>query len=76
MLQEPVIATSARRHGVSDKDMLHAYRNPIRVFELDDGLTMIVGANHAAVLFELGVVASVQSAVIVHAMRVRPKFLR
>ena len=33
---------SARKHGVSDDEMLHAYRNPVRVFALDD-LTMLIG---------------------------------
>jgi hypothetical protein len=33
---DPVIVASARKHGVSDTDMLHAYRNPVRVFDLDD----------------------------------------
>ncbi len=28
---DPVILASARRHGVTDDDMLHAYRNPVRV---------------------------------------------
>ena len=39
---DPVILHSARKHGVHDDDMLHAYRNPIRIFELDD-LTMLIG---------------------------------
>ncbi len=73
---EPIIADSARKHGVSDADILHAYRNPIRVFELDEGFTMVIGANHAAVIFEIGVVDGVQAPVIVHAMRAREKFLR
>lgn len=73
---DPIIADSARRHGVSDDDMLHAYRNPIRVFELDEGLTMVIGANQAAVIFEVGVVDVVEAPVIVHAMRAREKFLR
>ena len=29
------IAPSARRHGIDDEDMLHAFRNPIRVDYLD-----------------------------------------
>lgn len=73
---EPIIADSARKHGVSDEDILHAYRNPIRVFELDEGFTMVIGANHAAVIFEIGVVDGVQAPVIVHAIRAREKFLR
>ncbi len=73
---EPVIADSARKHGVSDEDILHAYRNPIRVFELDEGFTMVIGANHAAIVFEIGVVDGIEAPVIVHAMRAREKFLR
>lgn len=30
------IAESARKHGVSDEDILQAYANPIRVFDLDE----------------------------------------
>jgi len=39
-----IIAASARKHGVSDKDIRHAYEHPIRVFELEEGFTMIIGA--------------------------------
>jgi hypothetical protein len=73
---DPVIADSARKHGVSDEDMLHAYRNPIRIFELDDGFTMFIGANQTAIVFEVGVVQGDPTPVIVHAMRAREKFLR
>jgi len=34
---EPWIVESARRHGVSDEAMLHAYRNQMRRFDEDDG---------------------------------------
>lgn len=37
---------SARKHGITDYDMLHAYRNPTRVFDLD-GLTMLIGSDRA-----------------------------
>ena len=73
---EPIIAVSARKHGVTDEDMLHAYRNPIRLFELDEGLTMIIGANSTAIVFEVGVVQGLTAPVIIHAMRAREKFLR
>jgi len=43
---DPVIVATARKHGVNDDDMLHAYRNPIRVFDLDD-LVMLIGADEA-----------------------------
>ncbi|HLF43427.1 MAG TPA: hypothetical protein VJA46_07865 [Acidimicrobiia bacterium] len=42
---DPVIVASARKHGISDDDMLHAYRNPIRVFELDDLVMLIEETN-------------------------------
>jgi hypothetical protein len=73
---EPVIAPSARKHGVSDEDILHACANPIRVFELEEGFTMLIGGNPAAVLHEIGVVEATTRSVIVHAMPARDKFLR
>lgn len=51
---DPVILDSARKHGVTDEDILHAYRNPISVFEPDD-LTMIIGAATNGALLEIGV---------------------
>ena len=76
MSAEPVIAPSARKHGVSDEDILHAYANPIRVFELDDGFMMLIGANPAAVLHEIGVADATTGPVVVHAMPVRERFLK
>lgn len=72
----PIIADSAQKHGVSDEDILHAYSNPIRVFELDEGFTMIIGANTAAIIFEIGVVDGLTASVIVHVMKARDKVLR
>lgn len=66
---------TARKHGVNDDDMLHAYRNPIRVFGLDD-LIMLIGADQAGNLLELGVATGESVEFIVHAMPARPRFLR
>jgi hypothetical protein len=52
MSMDPVIVGSARKHGVQDEDMLHAYRNPIRVFEVDD-LVMLVGADESGRMLEI-----------------------
>jgi hypothetical protein len=71
---DPVILASARKHGISDEDMLHAYRNPIRVFDLDD-LTMLIGPDTTARLLEIGVAEAEGIEFIVHAMAARPKFL-
>ncbi len=76
MCGDPIIAEHARKHGVSDQDILHAYANPIRIFELDEGFTMVIGANQAAIIYEVGVVEGRTAPVIVHAMRAREKFLR
>ncbi len=71
-----IIAGSARKHGVSNEDIRHAYANPIRVFDLDEGFTMIIGANKAAIVYEIGVVGGVPAPVVVHAMKARDNFLR
>ena len=66
---------SARKHGIADNDMLHAYRNPIRVFELDD-LIMLIGGDESGRMIEVGVAAAEGIEFIVHAMPAREKFLR
>jgi hypothetical protein len=74
-IMDPVILASARKHGVTDEDMLHAYRHPIRVFEFDD-LTMLVGADPAGRMLEIGTATADGVEFILHAMAARPKFLR
>jgi len=71
---DPVILASARRHGVRDNDILHAYRNPMRVFDLDD-LTMLIGPDESAALLEIGVAHAEGIDFVVHAMPARPRFL-
>jgi len=71
-----VIAPSARKHGVKDRDIEHAVAHPVRAFDLDDGFTMLIGAGVTGALFEVGVVESDDVPVVVHAMAARAKFLR
>lgn len=61
-------APSALKHGLDEGDIIHAYRNPVRLWELGDGFAMIVGPNHAALFLEISYVDGEQSHVIVHAM--------
>ncbi len=75
MEPEPVILESARRHGIADHDMLHAYRNPIRVFDGDD-LTMLIGPDQSGQLLEIGVASAEGLDFILHAMPARPRFVR
>lgn len=74
---EPLVIDSARRHGVEDEDMLHALRNPVRTFLVAEDMTMVIGADGAGRLIEVGVVESRDEPglVIVHAMTARPRFL-
>lgn len=70
-----MVLASARKHGIADTDMLHAYRHPIRVFQLDE-LTMLIGADDGGRLLEVGVAVGDGVEFIVHAMSAREKFLR
>jgi hypothetical protein len=72
---DPIIAPSALKQGVGEEDILHAHRNPLRVWDLGDGFTMMIGPNQAAIILEVGYVEGVEAVVIVHAMLAREKFL-
>ncbi len=72
---EPVILASARKHGLADDDVLHAYRNPIRVFQVDD-LLMLVGSDRSGRMLEVGTAIGEGIEFIVHAMPARARYLR
>jgi len=76
VLEDPIVAPSAFKHGLGEEDILHAYRNPVRVWDLGDGFTMMVGANAAAIILEVGYVEGDMAVVIIHAMRARKGFLQ
>lgn len=73
-MPEPLITPSARRHGTSDEDVRHAWRNAGYAEEVGDGMTMLVGPDRAGKLMEVGVVEARDPATdetIVHAMPAR-----
>ncbi len=76
VVDDPIIARSALKHGLGEEEILHAYRNPIRSWDLGDGFIMLIGANAAAIILEVGYVHGATAVVIVHAMPAREKFLR
>ncbi len=75
-MEQPLIASSARKHGISDTDMLHAFNNPILTEDLDDGFTMLIGPSETADLLEVGAIESPDGPIIIHAMPARRKYLR
>jgi hypothetical protein len=73
---EPLITASARKHGITDDDMLHAFNHPVSYEDLDEGFVMIIGPTRSAHLIELGVIDTDHGPVMVHAMTARRKYLR
>ncbi len=70
------IEASARKHGVSDEDMLHALLHHWQAFETDDpAVTMFVGPALTAEPLEIGVVTDGAGTAVIHAMIARNKFL-
>lgn len=71
----PRILPSARRHGVSDEAILHAYRNPIASFP-EGEVAIVVGGDAAGRLLEIGLRHLDSGQAIFHAMPARRRFLR
>jgi hypothetical protein len=72
----PRILSTAYRHGITQSDILHAYRNFVEVrTHAKDGLVYVGPAQDGALL-ELGIIKIEQEWVIVHAMRLRKGFVR
>ena len=69
------IGDPARRHGVDDDDIWHAVRNATRRIEMDEDLTMLIGPARDGTPLEVGVLGlGSDDPVVIHAMRLRPKF--
>lgn len=71
------VAKSARKHEIADEDMLHAVRNSIAQWQLDDNIVMRIGPARDGDLLEVGVLGiDTDDPVVVHAMRARPRYLQ
>lgn len=71
------IRQSARRHGIDDADIHHAWVNAIRLIEYDyDGedRLLVIGPDRQGRMLELVAVPADQPARVIHADRLRPKF--
>ena len=71
-MDAPLIAASARKHGIHDDNVIHAFNHPILVDDLDDGLTMFVGAGTDGNLLEFGSIDSYDGPIVIRAMPDRP----
>lgn len=67
------VADSARKHGICDADMLHAAQNAIAEVGQEDRI-LLIGAARDGNLLEVVVLDPDTQPVLVHAMRLRPKF--
>ena len=70
------IGASARKHGINDDAMLHAYRNMLRYVELEyhgDTQLLVIGPDETGRLLEL-IIPEDEPPRIIHADRLRPKF--
>lgn len=71
------IHPSARRHGITDEDILHAIEHSMLVDDLgeDPDRWLVIGLDHAANLLEIVVlITSEGDELIIHAMPLRPRY--
>ena len=71
------VADSARKHGVSDESIVHAWENAIKLAEFEyegEERLFVIGPDVAGNLLELVAVPADEPTVIIHADRLRPKF--
>lgn len=71
------IRPSARRHGIDDSDIQHAWVNAVRLVEYDyegEDRLLVIGPDRHGRMLELVAVPADQPARVIHADRLRPKF--
>jgi hypothetical protein len=76
-LELAAIAPSARKHGISDEDMIHALRHHLFPMATEDPEVIIyVGPSRTAEPLEIGVLDDDDGLAVIHAMPARQKFLK
>ena len=63
----PRIAPHAFKHGIAEEDIMHAYRNPMRIQRQGERL-LLVGGDRAGRMLQIGVEEGDEQDVILHAM--------
>jgi len=77
ILDDVEIADSARKHGISDNSIVHAWENAIKFAEFEyegEERLFVIGPDPSGNLLELVVVPVEEPVRIIHADRLRPKF--
>ena len=70
------VADSARKHGITDADIVHGVRMQLRAVRQSADRTFLIGADRTGRLLELVLLdaTEVEPACVIHAMELRPKF--
>lgn len=70
------IHRSARKHGATDDDILHAIENAMLVADIDDGFVLYIGPDLAANLLEVIALSEDDDddELVIHAMALRRKY--
>ena len=71
------IVPSARRHGIHDADIDHAWRNATRLVEYEyagEERLLVIGPDRHGRMLELVAVPADAPVRVIHADRLRPKF--
>ena len=71
------IRPSARKHGISDDDILHAIDNAIAAITRPEqpDFTMVIGPDTSARLLEIGILETEDQDYVIHAMTARGRYL-
>lgn len=71
------IHSSARKHGIADEDIEHAVDNAMSIDDQDDDTRLYLGpACNADLLEVVTIIRDDGSELVIHAMKMRPKYLR
>ena len=73
---DPVILPSARKHGITDEDIMYVYDNPKRRIVISEDSKMLIGNDTLGRLLEICVAESDKGIRIIHAMKARSKYRR
>lgn len=71
------IHSSARKHGIAGEDIEHAVDNAMSIDDQDDDTRLYLGpARNADLLEVVTIIRDDGSELVIHAMKMRPKYLR